>query len=285
MPFLGPNISALVRKHDLAALLKLLQRDDVHVRREVIRALGDLGDRAAVPALTAILANDRPRVSEQIDAAEALGKIADPAAVDAMMRANAASITREKAAIEEATAPKENRYRPGFYINQISADEYTLRTHIANALSQVGTVPALAALFEMLANESGWMEGTARESISQAIARMLKRDDTAQAQFLLATLTHAAPIARKWAAYYLRNFSGAEIVKALMDVAWNEKEEFGVRQDALGTLGRIADEKNLPDLDELARSANRVITRLASDAAIEIRSRMDSPRATTGVFQ
>jgi len=281
MPFLGPNISALVHKRDLAALLKILQRDDVHARREVIRALGDLGDRAAVPALTAILASDRPRVPEQIDAAEALGKIADPAAVEAMMRANAASITREKAAIEEATAPKDNRYRPGFYINQISADEYTLRSHIAQAFSQIGDAHALAALFEMLANESGWMEGTARESITQAIARTLQRDDESHPRILLERLTHASLMARKWAAYYLRNFPSAECVKALMDVAWNDKEEFTVREDALGSLGKIADEKNLPDLDELAQSGNRIIARLASHAAIEIRQRRQLPYEQT----
>lgn len=273
MPFLGPNISALVQKRDLAALLKLLQRDDVHVRREVIRALGDLGDRAAVPALTAILMNDRPRVSEQIDAADGLGKLADPDAVEAIVRASTASIARERVAIEEATAPKNNPYRPGFYINQISADEYTLRSHIAQALSRIGTARALDALFDMLASESGWMESTARESISQAIARMLRGEDESHARVLIERLTDASPMARKWAAYYLRNFASAAIVQVLMKVAWNDKEDYAVREDALGSLGKIADEKNLPDLDELAQDANRVIARLASHAAMEIRQR------------
>lgn len=277
MPLLGPNIPALVQKRDIAALLKILQRDDVHVRREAIRALGDLGDRAAVPALAALLTDDRHLVSEDMDAAQALGKIGDPTAIDALIQANTASLAREQAAIEEATAPADRPYRAGFYINRISADEYTLRSEIAQALGKIGSGRAIEALFQMLAVESGWMESTVRDAITQVIARTLKSDDASHARILIEHLTHASQEVRKWAAYYLRQFRSDEMVKALMNVGWNEKEEFAVREAALGTLGKIAGENILPELDELARGANRAVARLAAQTAMEIRARRQSP--------
>src|SRR5574341_2159003 len=145
VPLLGPNIPALKQKRDIVGLLKILQRDDVHARRAAIRALGDLGARAAVPALAALLTDDRRLVSEDIDAAQALGKIGDPSATDALLRANAASIAREQVSIEEATAPADKPYRAGFYINRISADEYTLRSEIAKALGNIGGARAITA--------------------------------------------------------------------------------------------------------------------------------------------
>ncbi len=271
MPILGPNISALKQKRDVAGLLKILQRDDVHARRAAIRALGEIGDRAAVSALAALLADNRHLVSEQINAAEALGKIGDPSAIDALLLANTASIERERAAIEEATAPADKPYGPGFYINRISADEYTLRSAIAQVLGKIGGTRALNALFDMLATESGWMESTGRDAICRVIARTLKSDDESHARILLERVGHESKFVRHWAAYSLRAYRGDEVVKALMDAAWNEKEEFSVREAALGTLGKIAGAGALEDLDELARGANRALARLAAHAAMEIR--------------
>jgi hypothetical protein len=102
---------------------------------------------------------------------------------------------------------------------------------------------------------------------------MLKGDDESHGRTLLERVQHASPLVRISAVYYLRNFRGEAIVKALLDLAWNEKEEFAVREAALGTLGKIADEENVEELDELARGANRAIARLASHTAIEIRQR------------
>lgn len=281
MPLFGPNVTALKQKRDIPALIKILQRDNVRMRREAIRALGDIGDRAAVPALTVILESDQPRGPEQIDAVQALGKIADAGTVAALVQAGAASIAREKAVIEEATAPTDNPYRPGFYINRISAEEYTLRSEIAKALGSIGTMPALNALFDMLAAESSWMQSTAREAIRQVIARTLVRDDAGHPRILIERLSDASPEVRKSAAYFLREFSSDASVKALMDAAKNEKAEFAVREAALGSLGKIAGEDMLDEMDELAQSANRAVARLAAHTALEIRHRRNPSNEQT----
>lgn len=273
MPILGPNISAMKRNRDVPGLLDLLLSKDVRTRREAIRALGDVGDRAAIPALTAILINAGYRVSEQIDAAEALGKSADPSAIDSLLLANVASIERENATIEQATAPKDKPYRSGFYVNQISAEEYTLRSAIAQSLGKIGGARAVEALFEMLTTEKGWMGGTARDVIRQVIAQTIEHDYAAHASILLKRVAHESKDVRQWAAYCLRYSGDSDAASALMEMAFNEKEEFPVREAALGTLGKIGDERALDDLDELARGPNRAIARLAAHGAIEIRQR------------
>jgi HEAT repeat protein len=273
MPLFGSNIAALKQKRDVNALVKILQRDDVHLRRDAIRALGDLGDRAAIPGLAAILTSDHPRVSEQMDAAEALGKIADPAAIDALAQANAASIAREKVAVAELSAISEKPYSPGYYINHISADEYTLRSYIAQALGKSGDARALNVLCDILAMDSGWRDSAARDAITRVIAQTLVRDNAEHARILFERVRDASRPVRHWAAHCLRDYPGVEHVRALMEISRDEKEDFSVREAALSTLGKIAEEDSIDDLDELARGPNRAVARLAGHAAIEIRQR------------
>jgi HEAT repeat protein len=273
MPIFGPNISALKQRRDVTGLLELLWSKNVRTRQEAIRALGEIGDSAAIPKLTVILIDEPRRISEHIEAARAIGKFADPSAIDALLQANAASVERENSSIERATAPKAKPHRSGYYVNQISAEEYTLRSTIAQSLGENGSARAVQALFEMLVMEKGWMASTACDAIRQVIAQAVERDRDAHTRNLIERLGHESKDVRQWAAYCLRYCHAQAAASPLLDIAWNEKEEFPVREAALGTLGKIADKSALDDLDDLARNPNRSIARLAAHGAIEIRQR------------
>lgn len=273
MPIFGPNISAMKQHRDVTGLLELLWSKNVRTRQEAIRALGEIGDPAAIPKLIVILTVEPGRISEQIDAAQALGKFADPSAIDGLLQANAASIERENAMIEQATAPKAKPHRSAYYVNQISAEEYTLRSAIAQSLGKIGSTRAVEALFEMLVMEKGWMASTTCDAIRQEIAQAVERDRAAHTRILVERLGHESKDVRQWAAYCLRYCRDQAAASALLEIARNEKEEFPVREAALGTLGKIADERALDDLDDLARNPNRSIARLAAHGAIEIRQR------------
>lgn len=70
---------------DLNNLLRALKAGDIQVRRQAVRALGKLGDAAAVPRLAALL-KDRDRFLVQWSI-EALGLIGDPTAIEALVLA------------------------------------------------------------------------------------------------------------------------------------------------------------------------------------------------------
>ena len=113
MALFKPNIPALKAKRDLAGLLLILKSKDAPARRDAIKALGELGARSVVPALTQVLLADNFDVPEKADTATALGAIGDAAALDALVQAHAISFTRERALIKAATTAPNRKYQIG----------------------------------------------------------------------------------------------------------------------------------------------------------------------------
>jgi len=80
----------------LSALIEALRDTRPSVRVFAAHALGEIGSKEAVPALTAVVASDSS--AARGEAVEALGRIGDPAAVDAYFRLCEAALPRFVAA-------------------------------------------------------------------------------------------------------------------------------------------------------------------------------------------
>ncbi len=80
-----PNVEKLEAKRKIKGLLKALHHEDPDIRGQAAAALGRLGDRRAVEPLTAALADGAGAVT--VEAARALGNISDPRATDPLLEA------------------------------------------------------------------------------------------------------------------------------------------------------------------------------------------------------
>ena len=277
MALFKPNIPALKAKRDLAGLLLILKSKDAPARRDAIKALGELGARSVVPALTQVLLADNFDVPEKADTATALGAIGDAAALDALVQAHAISFTRERALIEAATTAPNRKYHEGFYITRIATDEYLFRSAIAHALARIGGVRALNALFGLLASEVGQMANQVKREIQQAIQTIVQTRAPEFPTILMEKLKSPSPDVRHWAVHCLSDWGDPESADTLVTIACDEDEAYPVREAALMGLGEIGDRRALPFLEDLMKSGNRGIAHDADSSATRIRHRY--PRA------
>ncbi len=242
-------------------------------RAEAIRALGELRNPAALGALGEVLLDPQSEVAVQIEAANALGRLGDDAAIEPLVGATALSRARERARIDDALHSPERRYREGFYINRISAEEYELRCAIAAALAQIGGERAVRALFESLGSEQGAMESGVKRAVKSAIADACAKMGVSSVPLLRECLKAHSADARQWAAHCLGEFGDASAIGALLGAVYDEREEFAVRQSALISLGRIGDARAISPLEDLTQLEHRGLAREAQQAAMAIRMR------------
>ncbi len=269
MPIFQPSVSSLKDKRDVAGLVKLLKSKDDRTRRAAIQALGEIGAQPSTTALAELLLNNDTHHVDQVQAAQALGAILDPAAVSSLLQATTISREREQQLIASANASPD-RSRAGFTINLIASDEFELRHAIAQALAKIGGEQALQGLFDMLASETGPMENSGKTTLRAAIAEMLDGKPPYSLQVLFNQLAAPAVESRLYAAERLGEFRDSTAVDRLIAVATNESEVFVVRQAAIASLGRIGDDRALPCLEELSHSDNRAVARDARFNAREL---------------
>ncbi len=282
MPLFGPNVATLKVRRDVAGLAQALKQKDTRLRRDVLRAFGELRDASAVPAILAVLAERDNALTEKIDAADALGKIGDAAARDALAQANTISRDRERVLIDAAIASSDGTYRDGFYVNRIAADEYELRAKIANALAQIPGLPTLATLFDLLATEKGMMESNVKSAIRAAIDLALEAAGEASVPLLCDLLKHTAEDVRACAVHCLSAFTTPSAEDALVGAACDEQESFAVRNAAIIALGNVGDLRGLPQLEALMQSSNQGIARDAKASVAAIRRRNNLPSWIVG---
>lgn len=274
MPIFKPNIAGLKDKRDVAGLVNALKTNDARTCVDALKALGDLCDRKAVPAIVDALLKTQDQIDVQIEAALTLGKIGDEGTIDPLIRANELSKARERQLIDHALESDQRRYRPNLYINRISTDEMNLRTAIAKGLAKIGGKRAIEVLCEMLASESGAMESTTKTVIQSALAQAVEKMSVAAVPALCQMLKHSSKEVRRWTADTLGNYDYVQSVDALLRAAYDEREEFLVREAALASLGKVGDARVLPYLEDLASSENRNLVRDAKQSAMLIRARL-----------
>lgn len=273
MPLFGPNIAAMKEKRDLAGLLMTLKGKDARARREAARALGELGARSTVSAITELLLAANNSLAEKTSDAEALGLIKDESAMDALVDAIAQSRARERASIDTIVDSSDRKYSINFYVNRIAADEYTLRSAIAIALGRIGGERGIRALFETLASETGQMGESVKSDVRNSIADALQREAQRFVPLVCEELKHTSADVRQWAAHCLGDLGCEPAINALIAVAYNEQENFDVREAAMHSLANIGDRRAIPYLEDLLQSGNRSIVRDAQAALIGIRQR------------
>jgi HEAT repeat protein len=82
----GPNMEAAAEEGDLETLVEGLESNNVEVRRDAARMLGELEDPRAVPALIERLEEDEDEFVRAF-AASALGDIGDERAIEPLQNA------------------------------------------------------------------------------------------------------------------------------------------------------------------------------------------------------
>ncbi len=276
MALFGPNIARMKQRGDIAGLEQLLKSDDTHARHDAIVALGELRAASALPALLEILLTPNAKIGELIAAAEALGNIGDNAAVEGLLKASAISRERERTQINATALERDPAYRHGLYINLISTEEFSFRRAVAAALGKIGGTRASAALYDMLAAETGPMEGSAQAAIRSAMSQALT--GSSKFEILRAALEHPAPAVREWAVENMREVDDPRVQEYLMAMMWDDKQPFAVRQVAISTLGQIGDQRAMEELEELSKSPLRVLARDAQHSAAIIYQRLQTSR-------
>lgn len=154
--------SALGATHARAArepLAGLLKDPEEHqdVRLMAARALGELGDRAAVPALLEALGERSVPMHVRITVS--LGQIGGPEAVDALLH----HLTSDSATVRSHAAEGLGRCRApvaqGQLISALSDDSRKVRVFAAEALAALGDATALQALQEAAEREGRFTRG------------------------------------------------------------------------------------------------------------------------------
>ena len=272
MPLFKPNIVNLKAEREIAGLVQALTIRDPEIRHASAEALGELRAMQAVPAIVSMLLADDSTRGERIAAANALGKIGEESAIDALLEASETSRKREQISIDAALESRDPNYSPNLYVNRISADEFELRTAIAQAIGNIGGGIAIHALVEMLVAEKGAMEGSVKNAIHSALAVASTQPNALPA--LCQAIQHPSPEVRYSAAQRLADFNDSASIDALLRAAYDENENFDVRQIALIGLGRVGDARVIPYLEDLMHDANQGIARDAKQCAAAIRSRL-----------
>ncbi len=273
MPVFQPNVSTLKNKRDVAGLVKIASAKDRRTRRAAIRALGEIGDKSALPTLTTVLLDSSTHPSDRVEAASAIGLIGDVEGIEPLLKASALSREREQQQLVQADSTPDPTQSRESAINVISSDEYLLRSTIMAALAKIGGELALKSLFDLLASETGPMEGSAKTACKAAIQEALDPMPPTYAPVLYDQLESPSDDCRQYAAQCLGELGDASAVEYLIRVASDDAEPFPVRQTAISSLGRIGDLRALPCLDELSHSAHRGLARDAKYNAAEIRQR------------
>ena len=99
----GPDMEAAAEEGDLETLLEGLESDNVIVRQDAARMLGELGDERAVPALIERLEQDEDDFVRALSASS-LGDIGDERAIEPLQNALQDEDERVREAADAALA-------------------------------------------------------------------------------------------------------------------------------------------------------------------------------------
>ncbi len=216
-------------------LIQALTSHDSKVRQSAAEALGKIGDPASIPALTTALSDEHSDV--RLYAAEALWKIGDPAAVPALITALS---DQDRSVRFRAAEALEQIADPGAVpaLTAALSDEYpNVRWRAASALGAIGdpaTVPAL------LIASLGDRNDNVRNTCTLALAMM----GAAAVPGFTAALSHKDSNVRSRAAEQLGYLRDSAAVPALTSALSDEDRD--VRIKAAEALEKIRPKGHRP---------------------------------------
>lgn len=254
-----PDVGKLRSTGDVAGLVDALHHSEFVVRREAVRALGELGDARAVGPLIAamgeqslgndaaqalanlgspavqplIAALDDPDASVHWGAADALGRTGDARAVEPLIahlreHPNSVISALQKLGDSRAVEP---------LIAALGDDGYHVRLDAVVALGELGDPRAVEPLIALLGDESH----DVRNNAEYALEKM----GDAAVEPLIAALKDPNEDVRSKAAHALGNLGDARAMEPLMALLNDESDYVrGATQSALLGL-RVPEEQQL----------------------------------------
>ncbi|NMB78692.1 MAG: HEAT repeat domain-containing protein [Methanomicrobiales archaeon] len=128
---------------DWRSLVAILSDEDKGIRRRAARAIGDIGDAKASPALMAAVRD--PDAWVRLDVVRALGKLRTAAALDVLIsELRDENIDIRMEALHALGCTRDKR-AVGSLISALSDPHQEIRSGAAEALDQIGWVPTSAA--------------------------------------------------------------------------------------------------------------------------------------------
>lgn len=247
-------LGALAAKDGAEVVLKLLSSRDSYVRLAAVRALGEIGSKSAVPALSDIVRKDDNMFMKKT-ATEALGEIGDAEAIPVLVEA----MFIEKGA--------------------------SIYPQASLALASIGAaaVPALVetmhgknAVVQKMAEDKGFIEGAVEAKCAEVLGDL--RAKQVEPEFVKRFKETKNPILQRNFAIALGQLGGPKAVEALSKAASEPASD--LRQFIVDALNELSDRSALPALlgaakagdVEARRVAFRAFTRLADgrDLAVAV---------------
>jgi HEAT repeat protein len=225
---------ALVEAGDPGAFEPLLKRvpdAEPDVRATAVRALGQAGDRRAVPVLIPLLKDEKKAGVDRSTwffAAEALGALKDPRAVGPLVEMMKEADPGKQAYAARALGEIGDRAAVGPLLDLLKSDLAGPRAEAARALGLIGDPRAAEAVVAALSDkergvrwEAGWAAGRLRDK--RAVEPLLKMLDPPDMEL------------RRAAVWSLREIGDERAVEPL--VKWLKNKTFEARQEAAEAIG------------------------------------------------
>jgi HEAT repeat protein/beta-lactamase regulating signal transducer with metallopeptidase domain len=228
------------------------------------------GRDTAVPALLSVVTDSSPAV--RLAAVEALGNLADPRAVDALvqaLRTDTDARVREAAAesLGEIDSP---RAVPGLIAALGSERVTAVRAKIAWALGEIDDARAVDALSAAVRDG----EAEVRRQVVWALGEI---ESPAGVPALLSVLRDSDVETRKQTVWALGEIKSVEAITGVSAATKDAEPE--VRKQAVESLGQIGDKRALPALEAATRDAEVEVRRQAVEAIGQLEDLKSAPQA------
>jgi len=248
------DVKAMKARGDVNGLVKVLRSENKLAQADAFRALGDLGDQRAVPALLELTADDTE--SLRVLAAYALAKLGDPRAVPVLLGAldhrpdtNTVWAVRGVGHLRsaEAVIPLVRLLRQ---LRIVSMFEVNLWLDVVDALQAIGDPRAVDGLLNWRSNPSINTQAVWRLGVTEKLAARVEHALAACGRQDVPTLVSS-----------LLEKPNEETALALMKLGWTpqsdeERLAYAVAREEWEEAGEIGTIALQPLLIELERSGN-----------------------------
>jgi HEAT repeat protein len=233
-------------------LLAVLQEKSAtpEMRTASASALGMIGDPRAVKGLVLLLRDERYFVRQR--AAQALGRIGEPA-VDMLLEMANSSVPATREAAVEALGTTASKRGIDRTIELLSDSNANVRSAAVRALGETSSERAISPLISLLRDESSALR-------SQAAASLARLGYIAVPS-LISALKDSRPSVRQLSAEALGEIGSREAVAPL--IALITSDQSGARPEAIEALGKIGDASAIVPILSISRTGSVVVRKKA----------------------